>query len=170
MKWTKYMYCIYFRPFQHEFTLHMSVQYYHMKGSQDMHKLVVHMRLWISLRACVPGLHLFIHLTGWQTPLFTLTPCGTICPPGFDLKKWPFFGFATVKSTNKRVVTRVFRPFQHTNLRVLYCTVKRKKYIWQFWLTCVIQFATLIGVHWDFKPLHKHLGCCTPFRTPLRRC
>ena len=117
---------------------------YHMKGSREMHKFVVCMRLWISLRACVPGLHLFIHLTGWWTPLFTLTPCGTICPPGLGLKKRPFFGFATVKSTtNKTAVTRVFRPFQHTNLRVLYC---KKKNIYS---TVSTYFCNPVGhVNW----------------------
>ena len=144
---------------------------YHMKGSREMHKFVVRMRLQISLRACVPGLYLLVRLTGWQTPLFTLTPSGTICPLGLGLKNQPFFGFATVKfTTNKTAVTRVFWPFWHTNLRVLYCTVKRKIYIWKFWLTSVIQFATSIGFHWDFELLHKHLGRCTPFRTPLRSC
>ena len=68
------------------------------------------------------------------------------------------------------VVTRVFRPFQHTNLRVLYCTVKRKIYIRQFRLTSVIQCVTSMGMPWEFKLLHKRLGCCTPFRTPLRSC
>ena len=123
-------YSIYFRPFRHEFTLHMSVSVYsnyHMKGSREMHKFVVRMRLRISLRACVPGLHLLVCLTGWQTPLLTLKPAGTTCPPGLGLKKRPFFEFATVKSTtNKTVVTRVFRPFQHMNLKstVLYCKKK----------------------------------------------
>ena len=144
---------------------------YHMKGSREMHKFVVRMRLRISLRACVPGLHLLVRLTGWRTTVLTLTPAGTSCPLGLGLKKRPFFRFATVKSTtNKTVVTRVFRPFQHTNLRVLYCTVKRKIYIRQFQLTSVIQCVTSMGVPWEFKLLHKCLGCCTPFRTPLRSC
>ena len=172
MKWTKYMYySIYFWPFRHEFTLHMSVSVYsnyHMKGSWEMHKFIVCMRLQISLRACVPGLHFLVRLTGWWTPLLTLTPDGTTCPPGLGLKKRPFFGFATVKSTtNKTVVTRVFRPFWHTNLRVLYCTVKRKIYS-----TVSTYFCNpvhhMMGVPWEFKLCHKHLGCCTPFRTPLR--
>ena len=98
-----------------------------------MHKFVVCMRLQISLRACVPGLHLFIHLTGWQTPLLTLTPAGTTCPPGLGLKKRPFFGFATVKSTtnsgNKSILTFLTYELKST---VLYC---KKKNIYSTVLT-----------------------------------
>ena len=122
---------------------------YHMKGSQEMHKFVVHMRLRISLRACVPRLHLLICLTGWQTPLFTLTPSGTICSLGLGLKKGPFFGFATVKSTtNKRAVTRVFRPFLTYKLKstVLYC--KKKK----IYLTVLTYFCNPV-CHIDWVSL-----------------
>ena len=143
-----------------------------MKGSREMHKLVVCIRFLISLNAWVPGLHFFILLTGWWKPLLTLTLCGTICPLGVGLKKWPFDGFATVKSTtNNTWCTTVFWPFWvklTLTLTVLYCTVEDRIFFRQFWLTSVIQTAMMSRVHGEFKPLYKSLHHCPPFRPPLR--
>ena len=55
-----------FRPFWHELTLWL-LQYcnYYMIRSLKMQRLVIHIRLCISLRTWVPGLHFLVLQRGW---------------------------------------------------------------------------------------------------------
>ena len=89
---------IYFNSF--DINLHYdNYSTYHMKGSLDIQKLVVHIKFQISLKACILGLYLFVLFRGSCTLLFPFGfGWGIIWPPGVGLKNDPFFGFDTVKS------------------------------------------------------------------------
>ena len=65
-----------------------------------MHRFVVRIKFWISLKAWVPGLHFLVRQTVC-TPLTLLFPpgCDTMRPPGVGLKNLPFEGLSTVKSS-----------------------------------------------------------------------
>ena len=89
---------IYFDSF--DINLHFdNYSTYHMKGSLDIQGLVVHIKFWISLKACIPILHFLVLFRGSHTLLLPFGfGCRIIWLPGVGLKKDPFFGFDTVKS------------------------------------------------------------------------